>query len=400
MLKVVFISEDVPFTFDNRIRREAATLRAAGAEVSVVAPAAQGESWHEDKDGLHLYRYHSPTLGTGFGAHVYEYGASLSKMAALLAIAYRRHGFDAIHAANPPDLLWTLAVPYKARGVKFVYDHHDLVPELFEERFTGAKRAVLPVVRAAEGMSYRLADHVIATNDTYRRVALDRGRRRPEDVTVVRNGPDPKDFPPGEPDAAVRGMAPHRVGYLGTMNPQDGVDLFLQMARVIRYDLGRDDFGFVAMGSGDSFQDLVRLRDELGLAEVVRMTGRIPWAQVLANLRATDICVQPDPPGGLNDRSTMNKLMEYMALGRATVSFDLPESRVSGGDATVYVPGRDPADLARAVVDLADDPTRRAELGARGLRRIEDVLSWPRQARNLVQVYERLFPGALGPADR
>ena len=170
---------------------------------------------------------------------------------------------------------------------------------------------------------------------------------------------------------------------------------FLEMARILRQDRGRTDIAFIAIGSGDSHGDLTQLRDRMGLTDVVRMPGRIPWKDVLAGLRATDICVQPDPPGGLNDRSTMNKLMEYMALGRATVSFDLPESRISGGDATIYVPGKNPADLADAVISLADDPSRRRALGELGKKRIDEVLCWPRQARHLVAAYAKLFPGRL-----
>lgn len=395
MLKVLFISQDLPYTFDNRIKRETATLRDAGAQVCVISPRAKGESWHEEVAGIHVYRYAVPTLSEGFAAHLGEYAVSLSSMSALAALVYRRHGFHAIHAANPPDLLWTVAAPYKPLGVKFVFDHHDLVPELFEWRFGAAHPRLIPMVKAMEKVTFKLADHVISTNETYRKVALDRGGKRPEEVTVVRNGPRLSDFPPTEPDPAVRALGRTVVGYLGNMNPQDGVDLFLELARILRNDRGRKDIGFVMVGTGDSFDSLCRLRDESGLTDAVKMTGRVPWKDVLAALSACDVCVQPDPPGGLNDHSTMNKLMEYMALGKAVVSFDLTESRVSGGDAALYAPGGSAEALADAVQALADDPARRARLGQLGRERVERVLAWHHQQRALLSVYERLFPGQL-----
>lgn len=395
MPSVLFISQDLPYTFDNRIKRETATLRDAGARVSVISPRGKGESWHDEVGGIQVYRYAIPTMSEGFVAHLGEYAISLSSMSALAALVYRRHGFQAIHAANPPDLLWTVAAPYKALGVKFVFDHHDLVPELFEWRFGRDHPRLIPMVKAMEKTTFKLADQVISTNETYRRVAIERGGKKPEDVTVVRNGPRLSDFPPTTPDPVVRALGRVVVGYLGNMNPQDGVDHFLEMARILRKDRGRTDIGFVMVGTGDSYAALCRLRDEYGLTEAVRMTGRVPWPEVLAALSATDICVQPDPPGGLNDHSTMNKLMEYMALGKAVVSFDLTESRVSGGDAAVYAPGDSAAALADAVQALADDPERRARLGAAGRARVEQTLAWHHQQRALIGVYDRLFPGEL-----
>jgi len=395
MPSVLFISQDLPYTFDNRIKRETATLRDAGARVSVISPRGKDESWHDEVNGIQVYRYGIPTMSEGFVSHLGEYAVSLSSMSALAALVYRRHGFQAIHAANPPDLLWTVAAPYKALGVKFVFDHHDLVPELFEWRFGKDHPRLIPMVKAMEKITFKLADQVISTNETYRRVAIDRGGKRPEDVTVVRNGPRLSDFPPTAPDPAVRALGRVVVGYLGNMNPQDGVDHFLEMARILRKDRGRSDIGFVMVGTGDSYASLCRLRDEYGLSESVTMTGRVPWPDVLAALSATDICVQPDPPGGLNDHSTMNKLMEYMALGKAVVSFDLAESRVSGGDAAVYAPGDSAAALADAVQALADDPARRARLGAAGRARVEQTLAWHHQQRALIGVYDRLFPGEL-----
>ena len=243
-------------------------------------------------------------------------------------------------------------------------------------------------------MSFRTANHVISTNESYRQVAIDRGVKRPGDVTVVRNGPDPADFANPQPAEKIAGLAPVVVGYLGNMNPQDGVDRILSVADILINDRKRDDIAFVMIGAGDSFAGLQLQRDKFGLADQVVMTGRIPWDEVVNTLAATDICVQPDPPGGLNDHSTMNKLMEYMMLGRASVSYDLEESKVSGGEAVHYVEEDSVAALADAIEALADDPERRATLGRMGLERIEQTMAWKYQATHLVRVYQKLFPSA------
>ena len=393
MIKVLFLIEDGPLEYDNRVRREAVTLIDAGMGVTVICPKYPGESWRAMTGGIRVYRYMKPSFGSGFMAHMAEYLVSLISQTVLTAWVALRHGFDVIHASNPPDLLWIVAAPYRLLfGKRFVFDHHDLVPELFEDRFGAPGSRMLTVLRFLERMSFRFADHVISTNESYRAVAMCRGNKRPDEVTVVRNGPAPGDFPEGEPDPKIRALGRIVVGYLGNMNPQDGVDQFLVMAHLIRQVHHRTDIGFVMIGRGDSFDDLVRLRDKLGLADAVVMTGRIPWSDVLSSLRATDICVQPDPPGLLNDHSTMNKLMDYMSLGRAAVSYDLAETRVSGGDAVVYVRGSSAEDLAFAVMDLADNPGRMRELQRAGQKRVRDVLSWDHQSPRLVKVYEKLFP--------
>jgi glycosyltransferase involved in cell wall biosynthesis len=392
MIKVLFLIEDGSFAYDNRVRREAATLNEVGMGVTVICPKYPGECWYDVTDGIHVYRYLKPSLGSGFMGHVAEYLVSLISQTVLAAWVALRHGFDVIHAANPPDLLWVIAAPYRLLfGKRFVLDHHDLVPELYEDRF-GAGGRLLTVLRFLERVSFRFAHHVISTNESYRAVAMCRGNKRADEVTVVRNGPAPGDFPDGEPDPRIRALGRIVVGYLGNMNPQDGVDRFLEMARLLRQVHHRMDIGFVMIGKGDSFDELVRLREEFGLTDVIVMTGRIPWSNLLASLRATDICVQPDPPGRLNDHSTMNKLMEYMSLGRAVVSYDLAESRVSGGEAVLYAHGSDAEALASAVMMLADNPDRMRELQRAGQERVRDVLSWEHQSPRLVEVYQKLFP--------
>ncbi len=399
MLRILFLIEDGPFLFDNRVRREVRTLRDAGAQVAVISPRHRDEPWHDALDGIHVYRYPLPALGSGFAAHVVEYLISFAAQTVLTAWVRWRHGFDAIHAANPPDVMWFIALPYRfLRGTRFVFDHHDLVPELYADRFGRSRLRLAAIMRFLERRSFALAHHVISTNEHYRAVAMRRGGKRPDEVTVVRNGPAAQDFPTGAADPTIRALGRIVVGYLGNMNPQDGVDRFLEMARLIRQEHGRTDIAFVMVGSGDSFAHLMRLRDQWGLTDAVVMTGRVAWAEVLAALRATDICVQPDPPGRLNDCSTMNKLMEYMALGRAVVACDLAETRVSGGDAALYTEGSSAEALAAAVLALADDPARMASLQRAGLQRVRDVLGWQHQSPHLLAVYEKLFPGRLAGA--
>lgn len=398
MLRVLFLIENVPFRLDSRVRRESHVLLKSGASITVVCPGDKGEPFTSIDEGVRVYRYRKPSMGEGFGAHIAEYLTSLVAQTILAALVFFRHGFDVIHAANPPDILWLVAAPYKLVGKKFIYDQHDLVPELFEVRFQSRFRWLMSLVRGMERASYRLADHVISTNDTFRQFAMDRGKVKPGDVTIVRNGPRlSMDFPDMTPDPRVRALGRTVVGYLGIMNPQDHLEKFLEMARIIRVENDRNDIGFVMVGSGDSFGKLQRIRDELGLADAVVMTGTLPWEQVLATLAATDICVQPDPPTPFNRHLSMNKLMEYMALGKAAVAFDMPETRISGGDTVTYVPGDSADALARAVLTLADDPERCRSLGAAARHRIETTLAWEHQAKNLTDVYQKLFPGVLSP---
>jgi len=334
--------------------------------------------------------------GAGVMGHLLEYARTIPQMALITARLFMTRGFDVIHAVNPPDLLFTIAAPYKLLGRKWVFDHYDLNPELFEDRFGGSgARRLLPLVRLVEKLSIRLADHVITTNESYRTIATSRCGKAPARVTVVRNGPDQRRFRPVPPQPEVRALGEIVIGYLGNMNPQDGLDHFLEMARILRHERGRTDLGFVLVGSGDSTSRLLELRREYGLEECMMLPGRLPAEQMVSHLCAADICVQPDPPGRLNDVSTMNKAMEYMALGKAVVSYDLAETRVTGGDIIRYVQGGQPLGLAEAVLELADDPERRGQLGRAGLERVTEQLGWQHQVDSLVSVYEDLFPGRL-----
>lgn len=406
-LRVLYLNENSSFPFDNRARREMGTLRDAGAEVLVVCPAFEGgPGWDgcraapdrvsvEHFDGHEIWYYPFPECGHGLAEHLKEYAISLTWLQRLAWRAFRTQGFDCIYAVNPPDLLWPIAAQFQVLGKKFIFDHYDLNPELFQDRFGDNPTAMkaLPLVQAMEKATITMADHVISTNGSYRRIAIDRCGKDPDRVTIVRNGPDMANFYPVEPDPEAAAMGEIVVGYLGNMNPQDGLDEVIEMARILRYDHGRTDIGFVLVGQGDSYQDVIALRDRKGLKDAVLMPGRLPMERVRACLSAADICVQPDPPGGLNSVSTMNKPMEYMAMGKPVIAHQLKETMVSGGDVAVYTETPDAAGLAARVLELADDPERRAELGLRGTERCRDVLSWPHQAPCLLSVFEKLYPG-------
>ena len=273
---------------------------------------------------------------------------------------------------------------------RFVFDHHDLCPELFESRFPDGPRLPYRGLRALERITHRTADHVIATNDSYREIAIQRSGKAPADVTVVRTGPDPERLRRGLEDPAQRRGRQFLATYIGVMGPQDGVDIVVRAADVIVHELGRDDIAFTLIGSGDCFDELVALRDELGLGGHVEFTGRAPDELVGRIMSTADIGLSPDPKNPLNDVSTMNKTMEYMAFELPVVAFDLRETRVSAGDAAVYATPNDVREYAKAIVSLADDEQRRTLLGKVGRERVELELAWRHQERAYLGVYQQL----------
>lgn len=394
--RVLFLIENVPYRLDTRVRRQAFVAQSIGGQTVVICPT-DGTGWHRIEDGVDVYQYPKPSLGEGFLAHLAEYIASLFFHFLLTFWVFVRHGFDVIHGANPPDIFWLIAAPYKVLGKVYIFDHHDLVPELFQVRYADRLPILHSVMLWMERMGIRLADHVISTNETFRRIALTRGRKSEDQVTIVRNGPWlSRDFPEVIPDDSVRQLGRIVVGYLGIMNPQDHLDNLLKAAHAVREDFGRKDIVFLLIGGGDAYQALLKLRDQLGLKDAVRMPGVLPWASVLSCLAATDMCVQPDPPTPFNVHLTMNKLMEYMALGKPAIAYDMPETRATGGETIYYVDGSDTAALAEAIVKLADDSQLREELGRAAKRRVESELAWEHQVHNLVDVYRQV----MRPANR
>jgi glycosyltransferase involved in cell wall biosynthesis len=392
--RVLIIVQNLPVPFDRRVWLECQALVSAGYQVAVVCPKGSGDPSYQVIDAVQLYKYRPYAPGGGTLGFVAEYVYSFLATARLTLKARRSGRLAVIQACNPPDIFWPIAVALRAiEGTKFVFDHHDLCPELYESRFPEGPRLPYRTLRALERRTHRSADHVIATNDSYREIAVKRSGKASGEVTVVRTGPDPQRLRRGPADPAQRRGRRFLVAYIGVMGPQDGVDIVVRAADAIVRELGRDDIAFTLIGSGDCFDGLVALRDKLGLAGTVEFTGRAPDELVARILSTADVGLSPDPKNPLNDLSTMNKSMEYMAFELPVVAFDLRETRVSTGDAAVYVKPNNVRDYAEAIVRLLDDEEARVRLAKVGRARVEQELAWCHQERAYLGVYERLTGG-------
>jgi glycosyltransferase involved in cell wall biosynthesis len=392
--RVLVIVQNLPVPLDRRVWMECQALVAAGYGVSVICPRgerSEDRAKFEELDGVRIYRYRGAPQARGALAYFYEFAYCWLVTLALAVRVYRRDRFDVIQACNPPDTFWALALLFRPFGVPFVFDQHDLCPEVYEARFEQPSRGLLRALRLLERASYRTAGRVIVTNPFEREVALQRGRLQPDDVVVVRNAPLADRFVKGAPRPEVKRGRRYLCCYLGVMGPQDGVDIAVRAAASIVYDLGRDDVQFALLGFGDSFDELRALADELGVRDHVEFTGRADDAMIAAYLSTADLGLVPDPPTRFNDISSMNKTVEYMAFSVPLVSFDLRETRTTAGEAGLCVEPAGPEQFARAIVALLDDPARREQMGRRGREKFERELSWEHQAGAYVGVYDQLF---------
>ena len=388
--RVLIIVENLPCPFDRRVMQEARTLTAAGYSVSIISPKARGyEKSFERIDGIDIHRHPLPREADGALGYLLEYGVALFWEAWLsLKILFGR-GFDVIHACNPPDTIFLIGGFYKLFGKKFVFDHHDINPELYEAKF-GKRGFGHKLLTALERLTFRTADMVISTNESYRKIALTRGGVKEKDVFVVRSGPDLTRMKQVAPNPALKKGRKYLVGYVGVMGKQEGIDLLLQAVQLIVKHRGRTDIQFGLVGGGTELPAMRELAKKLDIDDYVTFTGRVPDAELLEMLNTADICVNPDRANDMNDRSTMNKVMEYMALGKPLVQFDLTEGRVSAGEASWYARQNDVADLAQKMVSLLEDENARIHMGAVGRERIEHVLSWQHEAPRLLAAYEHL----------
>jgi glycosyltransferase involved in cell wall biosynthesis len=387
---VLIVVENVPVTRDRRVWQECLALAAAGYRVSVICPMADGEPRAEYLEGVAVYRYPPAPDASGTIGFVYEFAYSWVRTLLLSLKVLRREGFDVIQACNPPDTFFAIGWLYKPLKKRFVYDQHDLAPETYESRFDQPNRALSWGLRALERLTYRTADRVIATNASYREVALTRGGKAPSDVVVVRNGPDPQRMRRGPSRPELRNGRRHLCCYLGVMGPQDGVDLAVRAVAVLIHEMGRHDCSFALLGDGDSHQQVRRLVHELDLEDYIAMPGFVRDDELSAYLSTADLGLCPEPRNPLNEVSTMVKAMEYMAFELPVVAFDLKETRFSAGDAAVYVTPNEPTEFAVAIAALLDDVDRRATMGRYGRRRVEEVLAWPLQAPAYVGVFDQL----------
>ncbi len=389
--RILIIVQNLPLPFDRRVWLECQALKSAGYTVAAICPKGKGDPSYQVIDGIELYKYRPYAPGGSKLSFIAEYAYSFAATAWQTLKARRKGRFAVIQACNPPDIFWPIALFFRAvNGTKFVFDHHDLCPELFESRFPGGPKLPYRGLRALERRTHRSADHVISTNASYREIAINRSGKRPQDVTIVRTGPDPDKLKRGPAEEDQRRGRTYLAAYIGVMGPQDGVDIVVRAADVVVNQLGRDDIAFTLIGSGDCFDELVALRDQLGLQGHVEFTGRAPDELVTRILSTADVGLSPDPKNPLNDLSTMNKSMEYMAFELPVVAFDLHETRVSVADAGVYVTPNSVREYAQAIVALMDDEAKRAELGKLGRERVEQELAWSHQQRAYVGVYDGL----------
>ena len=389
---VLFLIENVSFLRDRRVRQEAAALQGAGFEASVVCPRIKGEpSLPRSCQGIRVYSYPQPWQGCGVASFCLEYSWSMLCTFCIVLVLSVRPGFDVLHAANPPDLFFLLALPFKLMGKKYVYDQHDLCPEMFRVKFGSGGGLVRRLLMLCEWCSYHLADVVIVPNESFRRIGVTRGRENEGKFVIVRNGPDLSRFHAVPPQPDLKCGAEFLAVYVGVMGPQDGVDRLVRSVGHIVYVRGRRDIHFTLLGDGDCLPALKRLAVELSVSPYISFAGYVGDGELLAHLSTADVCLAPDPPSLLNHLCTTIKVMEYMSCGKPTVSFDLLETRVSAASAAVYVSEDSPALFGDAILNVLDDPARRSRMGQIGLDRVRQQLHWGRSREYLLSAYAGLL---------
>jgi len=395
--KVLIIVENLPVPFDSRVWKEACSLRDNGYSVTVLCPRRKGyECGYEVLDGIRIYRHPMPAEGNSPFGYLKEYGCALLWEFIYTWWIYLRHGCHIIQGCNPPDDIFLIAMWFKLLGVKYIFDHHDVNPELYYSKYQ-RKDVFYKAQVWLEKVTFCFSDVVIATNASYQKIAISRGKRHPDTVFIVRNGPHVETFRPVDPKPALKHGKAYLIGYVGTMAVQEGLDLLLDVAAYIK-QLGRRDVHFTCVGGGPELEILRRIVEEKDLAEMINFTGRVPDAELLDVLSTADVCVNPDRPCEMNDLSTMIKVMEYMALGKPIVQFDLKEGRFSAGEASLYADNSNEVpDFATKILWLLDHPEERERMGHFGRQRVEQELAWKYSVKNLLAAYERAREDALLP---
>ncbi len=389
--KILIIVENLPVPFDTRVWQEATTLVKEGYQVSVICPTGKGfMDLYEEKEGVHIYRHHLPEEGKGFIGYLKEYYVALREEKKLAKRIFNERGFDVIHGCNPPDNIFLVAKKFKRHGVQYIFDHHDICPELYVAKF-GKKGLLYWSQIFFERMTYKYAAMAFVTNESYKKIAIERNHMQPKDVFVLRSGPKTQRLKiiPANPE--IKRGKQYMVGYVGVIGKQEGMDYLLDAVDYIVNTRKRMDIFFGICGGGPYLDTIKKRSLELGLSDYIEFTGRVSDEQLLEYLNTADICVNPDEYNEMNDRSTMNKVLEYMALAKPIVQFDLTEGRYSAKEASLYAKPNDAIDLGDKIIDLLDHEEQRKTMGEIGYRRIQNELSWEHTSKALIAGYEYYF---------
>lgn len=390
--KILIIVENLPVPLDRRVWQEATSLRKKGYDISIICPKGKGyEKGYEVIDGIHIYRHFLPLEVKASLGYCFEYLTALFWEFFLSLKVYFRHGFDVIHACNPPDLICLVGLFFKVFfGRRFIFDHHDINPELYLAK--GKRKDLFYILLLFfEKLTFKLADVSIATNVSYKKIAVDRGKMSPEKVFIVRSAPKLEYFKSISPNNSLKNNKKYLVGYVGVMGKQDGVDYLLRSINYIIHTKGRKDIYFVLIGRGSEWESIKKYCSDLKLDDFVNFTGRIPDECMIEYLATCDVCVNPDIVNEFNSKSTMNKILEYMSLGKPVVQFDMIEGRYSAGEASLYAEPNDKVDFAEKILELLDNYKKRKKMGDYGRKRIEGKLQWKFSEKELFKVYQSLF---------
>jgi glycosyltransferase involved in cell wall biosynthesis len=384
---ILIVVENLPVPFDRRVWQEASTLRDNGAKVSIICPKMKGYTKsRETLEGIEIYRHPLPLEASGALGYLAEYGVALFWEIVLATKIFFKHRFHVIQGCNPPDLIFLIAIPFKLFGVKYVFDHHDINPELYEAKFN-RKDFFYKLMVLFEKMTFSVANASIATNESYRTIAIERGKMSPDNVTVIRSGPKLDRLKITDGNPKYKKGRKYLLGYLGVIGEQEGIDLLLEAFQRIVHE--RRDVQLAIVGGGTSVESLKALSESMGLSEFVDFYGRVSDELMVDILNTADICVNPDKPLKMNDLSTMNKIMEYMALKKPIVQFDLKEGRFSAQESSLYAVNV--KDFADKIMFLLDNEAVRKRMGEFGYNRVVNELSWDYESKKLINFYKRLL---------
>lgn len=394
--KVLIIDQNLPLPFDRRVWLESKTLTVNGYKVSVISPKSiEFNKSYENIDGISIYRYKMPVKAKGKLSYLFEFAYAWIATAFLSLKVLRHEGFNTIQACNPPDTYFLLAKIYKLFGKNFIFDHHDLSPEMYIAKFNKRNGILFRTLVWLEKLTFKTADVVLSTNEYYKEVAVIRGYKNPQDVFVVRTGPDLEKVKIKLTEPQLKKSRKFMITYLGEMCPQDGVDYLLRSADYLVNTLGRKDVLFTLVGGGPAMESLKAMGQKMGLADFVVFTGRVPDEDLSRYLSTATVCVDPNPYSEWADHSTMNKILDYMAFAKPIVSFDLTETKNSAQEAAVYIIPNDIKKFAEAISELLDDPTKRKAMGQFGRQRVVNELSWSHTHKDLLKAYRKVtkLPG-------